>query len=314
MKNTIPKNALVAVPDFNGGALFRILPAEQAVVSVFDRSFLFGDSLYEVTRSYGGILFSLEEHMQRLKRSSEMALWDEMPDFELISQMIRQTCRQFFTINGNRDVYIRVVTSRGQGDLNIDPSCSSSPYSYVFVKEMGTYPESYYKKGLHYRTSSFKRNHPETMNPAIKSGNYLNNVLALHEAKMKGADDALMLSINGFVTEGTTNNFFAVKNGEIWTAPLSLGILRGITRDWIFEICRNVRLPIQERLFTLPELTTADEMFMSSATKEIVPITKLNGSLVGKGTPGPITLQLAKEMKHLIATYSMQHRAESLFV
>lgn len=293
---------------------YKIVPPEQATVSVFDRSFQFGDSLYEVTRTYDGIMFSLDEHTRRLKRSAELAMWEEMPDTDRLLEMTKETCRAFFRKFGNIDVYVRWTVSRGLGDLNIDRRVSSKPHCLVFVKELGSVPQSTYEQGMHYAISERRRNLPSALDPAMKSGNYLNNILAMAEARRMGADDALMLNYQGFVTEGTTNNVYAVKNGEVWTAPLSVGILAGITREWIFQLCKNEGIAIQERLFTRAELEQCEEMFLSSSIKEVMAITKLNGQPVTGGKPGAVTKRLGVALKKLISEYCEKHRTESLYV
>lgn len=313
MQTTIPKKALVALSDLDSGR-YSIVSPEEAKVSIFDRSFQFGDSLYEVTRSYDGILFALDEHMRRLDRSADLAMYEVKPDYDLIMTMVRESCRAFFRKFGNRDVYVRVTVSRGMGDLNIDRSYSTPPYSFVVVKELEPFPQHQYTQGMHYAVVSRRRNHPGALDPAMKSGNYLNNVLAMAEARKLGASDAIMLSHQGFVTEGTTNNVYAVKNGEVWTAPLSVGILAGITREWVSEICKKNGIAFQERLFTETDLWSAQEMFLSSATKEVMPITKLNNKPVGDGKPGPITQKLHEGMKEVIRDYCNKRRAESLYV
>ena len=320
MSTTIPKKALVALPDFSHGASNAasrphvIVPPEQALVPAFDRSFHFGDSLYEVTRSYEGVLFSLEEHLRRLSRSAELAMFETQIDTGRIRTMIHETCRVFFQKFGNMDIYVRVTVSRGLGDLNIDRACSSEPYPVIIVKELEPFPAKLYDEGMHYAVVSRRRNHPTALDPAMKSGNYLNNILALSEAKRMGASDAVMLSHDGFVTEGTTNNVHAVKNGEVWTSPLSVGILAGITRDWLFQLCKNEGIPIQERLFTASELAACDEMFLTSATKEVMAVTKLTGQPVGTGKPGPVTQRLHKAMLALIADFTTKHKATSLYL
>ncbi len=319
MKTTIPEKALVALPDFSAGASlaasrpYIIVPPEQALVPAFDRSFHFGDSVYEVTRTYEGVLFSLDEHLKRLARSAELAMFEVPIELDRIRLQIHETCRVFFQKFGNRDIYVRVTVSRGLGDLNIDRACSSEPYSVIIVKELEPFPAKLYSEGMHYAVVSRRRNHPSALDPAMKSGNYLNNILALSEAKRMGASDAVILSQQGFVTEGTTNNVHAVKNGEVWTSPLSVGILAGITRDWVFQLCKSDGIPIQERLFTEAELVGCDEIFLTSATKEVMPITKLTGQLVADGKPGPITLRLHKAMRALIADFTAKHRSESLY-
>lgn len=314
MKNTIPKKVLIAVPDFSNPSLFQIVGPEKAFIPAFDRSFHFGDSVYEVTRSYDGILFSLEEHIERLKASAKLGMFEEFPSEELIARMIRETCQAFFRKFGNMDVYVRITLSRGFGDLNIDPKYSSSPYALVYVKELDTIKPEAYVDGYNYAVVTRRRNPPVALDPAMKSGNYLNNVLAIAEATKMGAVDALMLSTQGFVTEGTTNNFYAVKNGTILTAPLSVGILAGITRDWIFTFCKNAGIPVEERLFTESELRDCQECFMSSSTKEVVGITQLNGVPVGNGKPGPITRKVHQGLKGIIREYIQKHKSESLYI
>ncbi|MEW6055269.1 MAG: aminotransferase class IV [Bdellovibrionota bacterium] len=308
MFTTIPKKALVALPDFS------IVAPEQATVSAFDRSFHFGDSLYEVTRSYEGILFSLEEHMRRLSHSAKLALFEVMPDTDRIAAMTREACRAFFRKYGNTDVYVRITVSRGVGDLNIDRRGASEPYALVFVKEFEPHAQKYYDNGAHYAVVSRRRNHPDALDPAMKSGNYLNNILAMAEARARGADDALMLNYQGFVTEGTTNNVYAVKGNAVLTAPLSVGILAGITRDWIFQICESEGVELKEKLFTVSELEGCQEMFLSSATKEVMPITKLSGKPIGDGKPGPVTKKLHQALKRLIAQYCEKYRSQSLYL
>jgi len=308
MKNTIPKKALVALPDLT------IVAPEEAKISAWDRSFHFGDSLYEVTRSYQGILFSMDEHMRRLKRSCELAMFETMPDFDRIQFQVREACRAYYRKFGNEDVYVRITLSRGIGDLNIDRTCSSEPYSLVFVKEQLPYPAAQYQNGVHYAVVNRRRNHPMALDPAMKSGNYLNNVLAIMEARAIGASDAILLNHQGFVTEGTTNNVHMVKDGEVWTAPLSIGILAGITRDWIFQVCREQKIPIQERLYTHSDLLAADEIFLSSSTKEVMPITLLNNRPVANGKPGPVTQKIHKALIALIQKYTQKHQSESLYV
>lgn len=293
---------------------FKIVPPEEARVSAFDRSFHFGDSLYEVTRSYNGILFSLEEHLRRLKRSAELALWEVAPNTDELLDATRTICKAFFNKFGNTDIYIRHIVSRGLSDLNIDRRYSSEPYSMIIVKELVAPPAKLYDQGLHYAVATHRRNLPSALPPAMKSGNYLNNIFGMVEARRIGADDAVMLNHQGFVTEGTTNNVYIVKNGAVWTAPHSVGILAGITRDWIFDLCRREGIEIQERLFTAQDAATADEMFLSSSIKEVMAITRLHGQPIAGGQPGPITKRLNVALRNLIAEYCRKHASESLYV
>lgn len=307
-RNTIPKKALVALPDMT------ILPPEEAKISAYDRSFHFGDSLYEAVRTYDGIIFSMDEHMARLRRSAEMAMYEVMPDTDHITKMVREACQAYFEKFGNSDVFVRITVSRGIGDINIDRDVAGDPYAIVFVKEMMKYAPSSYTDGLHYWVVDRRRNLPAALDPQMKTGNYLNNVLALREARLRHADDALMLDYRGFVTEGTTNNVYGVKDGTVWTAPLSVGILAGVTRDWIFELCQREGITIKERLFTAEEAQSCDEFFTSATTKEVMPITKISGRPVSNGRPGPITQRLRAGFHGLVSEYCKKHARDSLFV
>lgn len=316
MRNTIPKKALVALPDFQrpGLGVFEIVPPEKAFVPAFDRSFHFGDSVYEVARTYDGILFALEGHMRRLKQSAKLGLFEKFPSTEVLLRMVRETCRTFFQMHGNMDVYVRVTVSRGSGDLNIDPRAAGEPYGVVFVKELEAYPEAHYEKGLHYAVVSRRRNLSSALDPAMKSGNYLNNVLAMAEATRMGAQDAILLNFQGFVTEGTTNNVFIVtREGAVWTPPLSVGILAGITREWVLDVCKTEGIEAQERLFTPQDMFDAREAFMSSSTKEVMPITRLNGRNVADGNPGKTTLKILAAYRKLVAEHVKRHRGESMY-
>jgi branched-chain amino acid aminotransferase len=302
IQDTIPKNALVGLPDFRNptsGAI-QIVPPHEAMVPAFDRSFHFGDSVYEVCRTYDGVPLALPEHLRRLRQSARMAMFADFPEMSIIESMIQRTCHTYRTKFGSHDVYIRVVVSRGLSDLNINPHLASPSYPLVFVKKLEPVSQSVADQGVHFWVTERRRNHPSALDPAMKSGNYLNNVLAMGEALAHGAHDALMLSQQGFVTEGTTNNFFAVIDGSVWTAPLSVGILAGITRELVFESCRNLGIDYQERLFTVDDLKRASEMFLSSSIKEVLAITKLNELSVGDGKPGPVSKKLRTELRALI--------------
>ncbi len=293
---------------------FEIMEPQNAFVSAFDRSFLFGDSIYEVVRTYNGVLFSTDEHLRRLERSAKLGYFSDIPDLSLLRTMIHQTCKAYFQKFGNHDVYVRLILSRGLSDLNIDTDLSSSSKTLLYVKQLKALPEEKYTKGVHVSIVDRRRNHPDALDPAMKSGIYLNNVLALYEAKKNGAEDAVLLSQQGFVTELTTSNIFIVSKGEVITAPLSVGILAGITRDWIFRACEESKIPYSERLYTAEDLRQADEVFLSSSLKEIVPITKVDHQKIGNGTCGAVTAKLGKALKKVIQSQLDLHKKESLFV
>lgn len=312
MSHTIPKKARVAMPFPNDPTRFEVVAPEEAFISVFDRSFHFGDSVYEVVRTYDGVLFGLDEHFGRMKRSMEMGYWTQMPDFSVVESMMRAACKRYFQDFGNEDVYIRITASRGIGDTNIDIATSSAPYATVIVKAMPAWPEWHYTKGVDFWVVDRRRNPNNAMPPAMKSGNYLNNILAITEAKKHGASDAVMLSVHGFVTEGTTNNLFIVRAGEIWTAPLEVGILEGLTRRMILKIAADKKISAQERLYTAEDLRKADEVFLSSTTRGVVPVTKVDGQPIAKGVPGPLSKQMHEALRAHIQ--SITKKGTTLFV
>ncbi len=294
-------------------AQFQILAGEDARVSAFDRSFHFGDSLYEVARSYRGILFAFDDHVTRLKRSANLAHFEELPDLEQLTNMVRDACQEFFLRFGNVEVYVRTTISRGVGDVNIDRTGCGKPYAMVIVKDLRRDPSAPLQP-QRWVVARRRRNLVTALDPAMKSGNYLNSVLALAEAQSYGADDALMLDHRGYATEGTTSNFFVVKRGEVWTAPLSVGILAGVTRAQVLETCLELSIPVRERLLSRYDLQDVDELFLSSSTREVQPICALDGRPVADGEPGPITQRVAAGLRRRIDAWCDAHAGESLWL
>lgn len=293
---------------------FQIVEPNEAKISAFDRSFHFGDSVYEVARTYGGIIFGWKEHMLRMEDSSQIARFRQKPPAAIFESMIRETCQKWFQVYGNHDVYIRWVYSRGISDLNINPELAGDSYGLVFVKELEAPTPSDFERGMSYIVAKRRRNHPDALEPQMKSGNYLNNVLALAEAKALGAQDAIMLSHDGYVTEGTTNNVYTITDGRILTAPVSLGILDGVTRRWLKQAANEESIVFEEKLFTTEELKKADEIFMSSSIKEIQAITKLDGKVVSDGKPGEFTRRVAKRLSKIIQDEIKRSHNVSLFL
>ncbi|MSP92663.1 MAG: aminotransferase [Myxococcales bacterium] len=308
----IPHRAVVALQN-PGTEDFCIVPPQEATVSAFDRSFHFGDSLYEVVRTYAGIPFALADHLARLKASARHADFGALPADDLLLDMVRRSARAFFAQFGNVDVYIRVTVSRGVGDVSIDRRDSGPAYAVVVVKDVPQRPDGIGGPGVHWALVARRRNAPEALDPAMKSGNYLNNVLALAEAQAAGAEDALLLDVHGFATEGTTSNFFAVVDGRVQTAPSDAGILIGVTRAFVLRACVALGVPVDERRFGPDVLWSADELFLSSSTREVQAITRLSGRAIGTGEPGPVTCRVHGEVRAAIARWMAQQHNASLF-
>lgn len=307
----IPRS-IVALQDPESGQ-FHIQPGAEARVSAFDRSFHFGDSLYEVARSYNGILYALDEHFTRLRRSASLAHFEELPDLDQVGRMIHHACHAFFQQYGNVEVYVRTTISRGVGDVNIDRRCAGRPYALVIVKDLRKDPTAELAPQK-WVVARRRRNLVTALDPAMKSGNYLNSVLALAEAQSYGADDALLLDHRGYATEGTTSNFFVAKQGEVWTAPLSVGILAGVTRAQVLETCRDLAIPVRERLMSRYDLAHVDELFLSSSTREVQAIVSLDGRAIGDRQPGPLTQRIGSGLRERIATWCSAHAADSLWL
>ncbi|MFZ4713570.1 MAG: aminotransferase class IV [Bacteriovoracaceae bacterium] len=280
----IEKNFEKALVNVNG----EILKPELATISVFDRSFLYGDSVYEVTRSYGGKIFALDEHLERLWNSMEILSLKPTISQSELTQEILKTFKAF----AHPDCYIRIIITRGVGEIGLDISKVHHNNVVIIIKEILPNPAHWYTHGVDYIVAKTKRMPKDSLNPMAKTGNYLNSILALLEAKKLGAFDALLLDHEGYVTEGSTNNIWMVKNNKVFTPSSERGILKGITRDFILSFHQKSNIEIQEKDFFLDELLAADEVFMTSSLKEVVPIIKIDQMIIGKGKPGPMTQKL----------------------
>ena len=269
-----------------------MVPAGEASISVFDHGLLYGDGIFEGIRIYGGRIFRESEHLDRLFQSAKaIRLAVPMTHEELSTAM-----REAMNANGiTEDGYIRLVVTRGVGSLGISIQKTSCPSVFVIADKIALYPPEVYERGLHCIISSLARNHPNTTSPRIKSLNYLNNVLAKAEALDLGADEAIMLTTDGYVSECTGDNIFLVRDGELYTPPASMGILEGITRNLVMELARNRGIAVHEVGLIRHDLCIADECFGTGTAAEIVPITKIDGRDVGDGFPGPITAQLSQD-------------------
>ncbi len=270
------------------------VPASQAKISVFDHGFLYGDGVFEGIRAYNGRVFKLKEHIDRLYDSAK-AIDLQIPiSKEEFMEIILETLRR----NKLRDAYIRPIVTRGIGDLGLDPRKCKNPSIIVIAQPWGRLYGDLYERGLRAVTVAVRRNAIDSLPPNIKSLNYLNNILAKIEANAKGGDEAIFLDHNGYVSEGSGDNIFIVKNGEVITPP-TINNLKGITREVVIELIKKLGIPFKETNISLYDLYTADEIFVTGTAAEICPITWIDGRIVGDGKPGKITKLLMEEFKKL---------------
>ncbi len=270
-----------------------LVPKSQAKVSVFDHGFLYGDGVFEGIRSYSGKVFMLDEHLDRLYESAK-SIWLTIP---MTKEQMKEAILQTLRANKLRDAYIRVIVSRGEGDLGLDPRKCPKPNVIIITDRIELFPEELYECGIEMVTVSVRRNSPQALNPNIKSLNYLNNILAKIEAINAGKPEGLMLTLDGYVAEGTGENIFIVKRKELFTPPAYMGILKGITRQVVMNLAREMGYPVHETVLTLHDVYTADECFITGTAAEIVPVVKLDGRTIGEGVPGPITKALIQKFR-----------------
>ena len=268
----------------------------EAKISVFDHGLLYGDGVFEGIRSYNCLVFKLKEHIDRLFESAKsIMLTVPLAKEELIKAVI-------LTLKKNKlkDAYIRLVVTRGEGDLGLDPrKCKGNATIFMIADKIALYPDKFYKEGLKIVTVPTVRNLPEAVNPQIKSLNYLNNILAKIEAANAGCDEAIMLDYLGYVAECTGDNIFIVKEKHLYTPPQCMGTLRGITRDAVLEIARKSKIPAHEHVITRHEVYISDECFLTGTAAEIMPVVVVDGRVIGNGKPGKLTSTLFKKFKEL---------------
>ncbi|HEY7490077.1 MAG TPA: branched-chain-amino-acid transaminase [Candidatus Tectomicrobia bacterium] len=269
----------------------RFVPAEEASVSVFDHGFLYGDGVFEGIRVYEGNIFRLCQHVQRLYRSAQCILLTIPLEPEEMIAAIIDTVRR----RGLPNQYVRVVVSRGAGDLGLDPRHCRQPSVIIIADTITLYPDPVYTQGLELVTVATRRTPAWALDPRIKSLNYLNNVLAKIEAQQVGAIEAVMLNAEGYVAECTADNIFAVQQRRVLTPSTAAGALPGVTRDSVLEIAHELGLTREEGFLTRYDLYTADECFMTGTGAEIVPVVRLDGRQIGSGRPGPITAQIRQQ-------------------
>ena len=274
----------------------KFVEKEEAVVSVFDHGVLYGDGVFEGIRAYNGRVFRLAEHIDRLYDSAKaIALEIGMTKSEMEKALL-----QTLAVNKLDDAYIRLVVTRGAGDLGLDPANCAKPTVFIIADKISLYPDSLYQNGLEVITVSTRRNAPDALSPNIKSLNYLNNIMAKMEAKRAGVLEAIMLNKEGYVVECSGDNIFIVKNGVVITPPASAGALKGVTRNTSIELLKNkLKLEVKEELISTYDLYTADECFLTGTAAESIPVVKVDGRVIGEGKPGKVTLKLLKEFKAL---------------
>ena len=277
---------MAATVNVNG----RITGDRDAVISVFDHGFLYGEGIYETLRTYNGRPFLYDRHIRRLRRSAQMIVLDLPFSDDELAARIRDTTTAASL--GGAEAYIRVLVTRGIGELTYDPKATPAPSVVIIIKPNVDPPADAFEKGVKVCLSPILRNHPGSVNPMIKSNNLLNNALAMQEALRRGGTEAIMRNYRGELTECTQSNFFIVKNGVALTPPLDAGLLPGITREFMFEVGKDVGVDVREQVLHDEDLFSADECFLTSTTKEAVPIVTVDERTIGRGMPGPVTKTL----------------------
>ena len=271
---------------------------ENAKISVFDHGLLYGDGVFEGIRFYNGRVFRLDEHIDRLFDSARAIALNIGMDKSAVIEATLETIRQ----NNLQDGYIRLVVTRGVGDLGLNPMLCPKASLFVIASKITLYSADKYENGLDVVTCATRRIPHGALSPMVKSLNYLNNVMAKIEAQNAGAGEGLMLNEQGFVSECTGDNIFIIKNGVITTPPISAGALAGVTRSVVFDLAAEFGIPIHEPMMTRYDIFTADECFLTGTAAEVIPAVKLDTRLIGDGKPGPITRRLITRFRELTAS------------
>ena len=276
----------------------KIVDESEAKVSVFDHGLLYGDGVFEGMRAYAGKIFKLGEHLERLYNSAK-AIALEVP---MSRDELAAATEKTMQANQLRDAYIRLLVTRGVGDLGLDPRKCPKPCVIIITASIELYPEDLYENGLEIITGSTRRMNPAALNPRIKSCNYLNNILAKIEGIRAGVMEVLMLNDQGCIAECTGDNVFRVAGQLIETPPPDAGILEGVTRNAVMELAREAGLAVRERDLTLYDLYCSEEVFLTGTAAEIIAVTKIDGRAIGSGKPGPVTADLRARFRKLVTT------------
>jgi len=281
----------------------KFYPKEMAKVSVFDHGYLYGDGIYETLRAYGGKVFKLDEHIARLKQSASLMEMTLPLDDNGFVKAITDTIRE----NALGDAYVRITVSRGEGEIGLDPALCPKPTLVIIAKEFKDYPSEMREQGIRVTVTKTRRNHPECIDPAIKSTNFLNNIFAKVEAKKAGSHEGIMLNHSGFVAEGTVSNVFIVRRGALLTPPVLSGILVGVTRSVVMGLAAAMGVEASEEPFTEIEMRQADEVFITNTTMEVMPVTVVDGTKVADGRPGALTKKLSAAYTEEVARCLKAH-------
>lgn len=276
---------------------------EEAKISVFDHGLLYGDGIFEGIRAYNGKVFFLMEHLDRLYDSAKAIMLRIPLSLDEMKEVVLETCRRSKIHNG----YIRLVVTRGEGDLGMSPDKCPKASVFCIAATIQLYPEKYYREGLKVNTSPTQRISPAALSPAIKSLNYLNNIMAKIEGNLAGAQESIMLNGEGYVAECTGDNIFVIKKGQIFTPTVYAGALAGITRKVIMNLCAEIGKPVIETQLTRYDLFVADEIFLTGTGAELVPVREIDGRIIGNETPGSITKILLEKFKHLTQTQGVPY-------
>jgi len=281
----------------------KIVDQSQAKISIFDHGLLYGDGVFEGIRSYNSLGFQLKEHVSRLYESAHTLMLNiPITQSEMVKAVI-----QTLKANKLKNAYVRLVVTRGVGDLGLDPRKCKKPTVFIIADKIVLYPAEVYAQGMEIVTVPTPRNLPEALNPQIKSLNYLNNILAKIEATNAGVQEALMLSAHGYVAECTGDNIFIVKDGALLTPPPYAGILKGITRGVVMDLARKAKWTVREEMMTRHDLYNSQECFLTGTAAEIAPIVKIDGRVIGTGKPGSVTRKLMANFRKLTQTAGVKY-------
>ncbi|AHF10194.1 MULTISPECIES: branched-chain-amino-acid transaminase [Dehalobacter] len=276
----------------------KFVDSQEAKISVFDHGFLYGDGVFEGIRAYNGRVFKLKEHIDRLYESANAILLNVEISRREMMDIVVETVRK----NNLTDAYIRLIISRGVGDMGLDPRKCAKSEIICIAGNISLYPPSMYENGMEIITAATRRTSSDALSPRIKSLNYLNNIMAKIEANRASLMEALMLNQEGYVSEATGDNIFIIKDGIITTPPVYAGILKGVTRDSVIDLARQEGITVQEELFHLIDVYSADECFLTGTAAELIPIIMLDSRKIGDGKPGPVFKKLLAKFHEYVKT------------